>query len=157
MDNKKINRIANQARNSIGNYCINECKSFCCRNGYLVIRENSINLVTQGKKDEFIKKGNLKPLKDGKYSLLLGDHKEPCPSLDIKTFCCKIHKSKLRPKPCREFPMFIEEDIIKLSPRCPAIRENKLYPYIKKLMKLGLKPKEYEQIPELDLYSVKFR
>jgi Fe-S-cluster containining protein len=155
--NKDIQKIADEARNSISKYCIEECRAFCCRNGYLLINPKSIDTVTHNNTKELIEKGLLKKLKNGYYSLFLGNFDIPCKSLDLKDFTCNIHKNKLRPKACRDFPLIIEENTIKLSPRCPAVRENRLYPYIKLLIKKGLRYVKYENIPELSLYNIEFK
>jgi Fe-S-cluster containining protein len=154
---QEIEKIANEARNSISEYCIKECRAFCCRNGYLPVKPKSVKLVAQDRKKELEDKGMLKKLKNGNYSLFLGNYDLPCPSLDLKNFTCIIHKNKLRPKACADFPLIIEESTIKLSPRCPAVRENKFYPYVKMLMIKGLKYKRYENIPELTLYDVELK
>ena len=157
MEDKEAEKIADKARKSLGKYCMEECKAFCCRNGYLVFDKESVEVISQGKRKELEEKGLLKKLKNGKYSLFLGNFDVPCPSLDIKDYTCNIHKSKKRPKACQNFPLFIEGKTIKLSPRCPAIRENKLYPFIKKLIMKGYKLKEYECIPELSLFDVELK
>jgi Fe-S-cluster containining protein len=154
---KEAERIANKARNSLGTYCIKECKAFCCRNGYLVFGEESVDMVTQGRKKELEDKGMLKKLKNGKYSLYLNNHKLPCPCLVVKDYTCKIHKNKKRPQACQQFPIFIEGKTVKLSPRCPAIKENLLYPFLKKLSMKGYKIIEYDYIPELSLFNVEFK
>lgn len=154
---KEALRIANKARNSLGKYCIEECKAFCCRNGYLVFGEESVKIISQDKIKELEKKGILKKLKNGKYSLFLGNFEVPCPSLNIKDYTCKIHKNKNRPNACQDFPLFIEGKTIKLSPRCPAIKENKLYPYLKKLIMKGYKIEEYECIPELSIFDISLK
>lgn len=154
---KEINKIAEKARNSISKYCTNECRAFCCRNGYLIIKPKSINIVTKGQTKELMQKNLLKKLENENYSLFLGNYNVPCKCLDTEKFTCKIHKNKLRPKACKDFPLFIEKDTIKLSPRCPAIRENLLYPYVKQLIMKGLKYVKYEHIPELSLFDIEFK
>jgi len=156
-DLKEAEKIADKARNSLGKYCIEECKAFCCRNGYLVFGEESVDIVTQGRKKELEDKGILQKLKTGRYSLYLNNQKITCPCLDMNKYTCKIHKNKKRPLACQQFPVFVEGKTIKLSPRCPAIKENKLYPFLKKLSMKGYKIIEYDYIPELSLFNVEFK
>lgn len=155
MDNetlKKAQRIANKARKSISDYCMNECGSFCCRKGFIVITPREINKVTKKRTDELLKKEILKKLSNGNYSLYMGNYDTPCPCfIDGK---CSIHKSSLRPKVCGEFPLFVQDGYVRASPRCPAVKEGKLYPYIRQLIDLGFKIMESDPYGEIDLYKV---
>lgn len=151
---KKANSIANKARKSIGRFCYEECKSYCCRKGYLVLTEKEIKLVTHGRQKELEKTPILKKLDNGKYSLFLGGKDEPCPAL--KDFECTIHKSKLRSDTCKNFPLFVEGEYIRLSPRCLAVKQNKLYPFVRQLIKLGYKLQEAESNADT-LYDVVFK
>lgn len=131
----KAEKIADDARNSISSYCSEECKAYCCRNGYLVLKEDEVDTVTQGRRKELIEKKLLKKIKGGKYSLFLGKHGVYCPSL--KDFKCMIHDSPHRSKTCADFPVFLIKNKLRLSPRCLAVKENKLYLYVKQLLALG--------------------
>ncbi len=128
-------KIAKQARKSLGKYCMQECHAYCCRKGYLIL-DKELNLVVNGKKDLLLQNNFLKKMENGKYSLFLGNP-EGCPML--KDFGCMIHKKRNRPLACREFPLFLKDNKIILSSRCPAVKENKLFPYVKKLEALGYK------------------
>jgi len=134
-------KIADKARNSLSDYCINECKSYCCRKGYLILTPIEVKLVCQGKDKELIEKEVLIEMEDGNHSLHLGNKElGGCPSLiDGK---CAIHKDPNRPDTCRTFPVFIEGKKIRLSNRCPAVRANKLYPYVKEFLALGFEIEE---------------
>jgi Fe-S-cluster containining protein len=145
--------IADKARKSIGRFCIEECRSFCCRKCYLVLEEDEVDVVTQGRKAELEAKGLLKRLASGKHSLNMGTSDMACPSLDTGTFRCRIHRHPKRPKTCSNFPLFIEGKNIMLSPRCLAVRLGMLYPFIARLKMMGytiIKPEEYSDI---ELYS----
>ena len=126
-----INKLADEARNSIARYCYEECKAYCCRKGYLPLTEEQAKFFEKSIKDKTL----LKKLPFGKYSLSL---KDGCPQQD-KDFKCKIYNSKIKPKCCSEFPLFIEKKLLRLSPRCPAVKEGKFYPYVKQFLKLGFK------------------
>lgn len=122
--------IADEARNSISQYCIDECRAYCCRKGFLILNQSQKQLIAP---DE-----SLKQLENNMFSLNLSPK---CPMLN-DDFMCTIYTDKLRPDACREFPLFISEKNIHLSSRCPAVREGKFFPYIKQLQMMGyrLKP-----------------
>jgi hypothetical protein len=134
---KKANKIANKARKSISKFCFEECHAYCCRKGYIILTKYEVNKVTQNRKKELEKLDILKKLENGNYSLNMGKNEYPCPSL--QGYKCLVHKSKKRSKTCGDFPIFIEEKYIKLSPRCLAVKENRLYPFISQWMQLGFK------------------
>jgi len=135
-------KILKRARNAIGKFCIEECKSYCCRKGYLIINPEKVDKVCQKRTKELGEKNILKKLKSGDYSLDLGNTEMSCPSLDKENFKCKIHKSKKRPEACELFPIFMHGNEIKISPRCLAVKQNLFYPYIARLKKLGYKISE---------------
>ncbi len=135
---EQAEEIADKARNSLSNYCMKECKSYCCRKGYLILTPTEVKLVCREQEEELKQKEILLEMDDGNYSLQLGNG--GCPSLiDDK---CLIHKNPNRPDTCRTFPLFIEGNKIRLSKRCPAIRANKLYPHIRELTTKGYKVDE---------------
>jgi len=134
----KAEIIAEKARKSISKFCTGECKAYCCRKGYLVLSSEEADLVTQSRTKEFEEKGILNKIRDGKYSLDLGNSEYTCPSLK-KDFKCRIHKNPKRPLACKNFPLFLDEKTVKLSPRCLAVKCRKIYPYIVQLLRLGYK------------------
>ena len=141
--------IAEEARNSLGKYCMEECKAFCCRKGFLPLKESEVDIITLGKREELLSKGVLKKNGD-KYSL---DMRKGCSA--IKDNKCQVYDK--RPKICRDFPLFIEGKIIMASPGCPAVREGKLYPYIKRLLMEGFKLSESDSFGELELYNFEYK
>lgn len=132
-------RVADKARRAISDFCINDCRAYCCRKGYLTFGKDSVKAVTQGR---------IVALKEinGKYSMHLGSG---CPSL--KDFKCLIHKNPKRPLACRQFPIFLEGKTVRLSPRCLAVKNNLLYPYVAKLVKMGYKIGENNPYAEMEL------
>lgn len=146
-----INKLADKARKSISSFCFEECKSYCCRKGYLIMTKKELDKISDGKGKELIDKGSVKEIEKEKYSLYLGTE-AGCPSL--KDYRCSIHKSKLRPKMCREFPIFITEKSIILSPRCLAVKENKFYPFVKQAMNLGYRV--FERRMDTEIYDLVF-
>lgn len=142
-------KIADKARKSISKFCIEECKAYCCRKGYLILDDSNVNLVTQGNKDKLMSNYVLKELGDERYSFFLGHRDHPCPSL--KDHRCMIHSDDKRPLACKNFPLFIEDDILRLSPRCVAVKLGMLYPYVTKLLKMNLKLSKTNSFSELEL------
>lgn len=141
-------RIAALARKSLSKFCREECKSYCCRKGYLVLNQKELGLVSQCKKNELINQGRLKKTNDGRYSLFIGDSNQPCPSLSgLK---CLVYGHKHRPKCCREYPLFIEGNTLRLASRCPAVSLGMLYPYAKRIQMLGYEIIYPVEKPNLD-------
>jgi hypothetical protein len=135
----KIELLLNKARKSISNYCFEDCHSYCCRNGYLVMNEKQTIVLTNNKIKEYIEKGLLTILKNNDYSFNLNKNNHSCPNL--VDFKCIIHKKRLRPNCCKNFPLFLDEEkkIIMISNRCFATKDGKFYPYISQFKKLGYK------------------
>ena len=150
MDEKATNKaekIANKARKSISKFCFEECMAYCCRKGYLVLTKYEVNKVTQGRKKELEKLELLTKLKDGNYSLNMGTPNFPCPSL--QGYKCLVHKSLKRSKTCGDFPIFIQDDYVKLSPRCLAVKQDLFYSYIKQWLALGIKIKKDDPLADI--------
>lgn len=147
-------RIAQQARKSLSIYCVEECKSYCCRKGYLVLSEKEADLVSHGTIKTLETNGQLARMANGNYSLNMSI--AGCPS--FKDEICSIHKSRNRPMACKQFPLFFDGMTIMLSNRCLAVRNGMLYPYIKKLLALGytLREKKHEAdvLSDSDIHQV---
>lgn len=141
-------KIIEEARNSIGTFCMEECKSYCCRKGYLVLTQEQVSLVSNSMRKELEDTKKLKLIM-GKYSL---DLSVTCPSL--KDYKCSIHTHENRPQACKDFPLFIDKKWIKLSPRCLAVKMNKLYPYIHQLLKLGYRLALSNPYSDSDFYKI---
>lgn len=131
--------IANRARSSISRICIEECNAYCCRKGFLVMKEKEKDAVVGEKEDEkrLTQNLELKKLDNGKYSLNLANSGGSCPKL--KDNKCTIYNHPDRPKACGQFPIYVGENKIMLSPRCLAVKMNAFYPYEKEWIKLGYK------------------
>jgi Fe-S-cluster containining protein len=142
---RNLERIADAARKKVGRYCYEECGAYCCRKGYLVMNRKQADLVTAGKTDDMEKTIMLKRISEDRYSLNLN---KTCPSLDMDELKCKIHKKRLRPKPCKEFPIFIKDGTVIFSSRCPAVRSGFFFPYEKAFVRKGLKIKQMHDCPE---------
>lgn len=134
---EEAEKIAKEARQSISDYCINECHAYCCRKGYLILSDEEVDLLITKNKDELIKEESLKKQPDGKTSFNLGNSFGSCPRLvDNK---CTVHKDPKRPSTCDKFPVFVREDSIRLSPRCFAVKTGMMYPFVHKFKELGFK------------------
>ncbi|MDA3836462.1 MAG: YkgJ family cysteine cluster protein [Nanoarchaeota archaeon] len=127
-------KIADNARNSISNYCMEECSAYCCRKGYLILSKKEMQLLVKDKEIQLTKEEFIRPLIDGKYSVSLGNSSGSCPSLINSK--CTLHKDPKRPLVCKEFPIFITENVVRISDRCPAKKVNKFYSHIRELIDL---------------------
>ena len=130
----EIETLAKEARNSIGEFCMEECKSYCCRKGYLSLSKKEAALLSDNRIDEWVKKRLL--------------HK-----LGKKYFKCTVHKDPNRPKACQNYPIFIKGNKIRLSSRCLAVNADKLYPYISQFLKLGYKIEHSYSLEDADIYE----
>ena len=141
MPNNPINKenaeqLAIEARNFLGNYCFNECHAYCCRKGYLILTPKEADLLSNNNKKEMKEKQVLISIQGGKYVLDLASKEFGCPQL--QEYKCNIHTNPKRPLACKEFPLFIcGKKTIRLSRRCPAVRENSLYPYLTQFKLMG--------------------
>lgn len=141
MDEKKIleiNKILIEARNSISNYCINECKAQCCKKGKLILfNEKEIEFICQGKQKKYLKQKIIQKIKNNNYTY--NHQRVKCPHLtnDNK---CDDWKNPNRPKVCFDFPLFFsQKKYIITAQICPAV-ENKLFEkYFEKLKKYEIK------------------
>ncbi len=133
---KKIEKLAKEARESLSDFCINECKAYCCRKGYLIVQDEELNLITKNIREKLLEEGSVKEMWNGKFTLNFGNSIGRCPALDSK-FRCKIHGNDKRPLTCKDFPIFILGKKIKISPRCPAKKENKFFKFEKEAKNLG--------------------
>ncbi len=148
-----INKLADRARKSISSYCFKECKAYCCRKSYLIINNKQADLVTQKHRAKLEQNKILIKISQDKYSLYIGNYGFPCPSL-TKDFKCSIHNKRDRPDTCKQFPIFIEKDTIKLSHRCPAVREDKFYPFIHRWKIAGYKVIVSDPLADSEFYKL---
>ena len=132
-------KLAEKARKSIGKFCSEECKAYCCRCGNLPISKEESELFD---KKTLAKSGN-------GYTFCL--QSQGCPHL--KDFKCKIHSNPLKPLACREFPLFIRNNTVLLSHRCLAVKTGLFYPYIKEFQTNGIRVIESDQIYDSDFYA----
>jgi Fe-S-cluster containining protein len=143
---KNINDISKETMFALSEYCINKCKAYCCRKGYLIVNEEQLNLIlnnNEKKKQRLINNKDIKEMLNGKFSINFSTC-NGCPALSLKTFKCNIYENENRPQTCKDFPIFIVGKKIKISSRCPAKRDNKFFKFEKQAEKLG-----YEIVEDL--------
>lgn len=120
-----IKTFLDDARLSIGDFCMNECNAYCCKKATLPLtKEEAYTLKPLIPKNKIIK--------DDTYHLDLLDG---CPFL--KESMCTIHKEQIKPQICTTYPIFETENQIKFSTACPAVQQNKFYGIIKQLLQSG--------------------
>lgn len=132
---EKIETLAEKTRKKISDFCINECCAFCCRKGYLTLSLREMNLIVGDVEAKLISEEKLNEMLNGKYSLCFENSLEGCPQLKDKK--CLIHANSLRPKTCKDFPIFILGKKIKISNRCPAKADGKFFKFEHDAMNLG--------------------
>ena len=132
---EEIHELANKMRESLSEYCANECGCFCCKKGYITLTPEQVELVCGEHKDKLIQNGDLIELWDGKFSMKFQNCLGGCPQL--KNMKCLIHDNEKRPATCKDFPIFINGKEIKISSRCPAKADNKFYEFEIQAKKLG--------------------
>ena len=125
-----VENLLDEARASISDYCLNECRGYCCRKGYLRLSGEEAAF--------FFSVTKVRVCRDalGEHIFYLGDGDRPCPFLDHDR--CSIHTDDRRPLVCRQFPIFLRDGKqVRFSTRCPAVRENKFYGYMYQLRQRG--------------------
>ncbi|MBI3033470.1 hypothetical protein HYY69_08405 [Candidatus Woesearchaeota archaeon] len=151
---EKILEIADRARNSISNFCSEECQAYCCRKGYLVMKPDEVAVVTHNKVVELTKEGLLKQLPNENFSLHMSKREHGCTSLD-KNNRCTVYNNKKRPKTCHDFPIFIRGKQIFFSPRCLAVKQRKFYPFEKEFLNIGCSFVEENPFVTAEIYDIK--
>lgn len=132
---KKIDKLIEETLKELSYFCVKECKSFCCRNGFLILNQKELDFLCGFKKEKLISEAKIQEKMFGKYLLNLNNSLGGCPQL--KNFKCLIHKRPDRPKTCKEFPIFVLDNKIKISSRCLAKSENKFFKFEIEAKKLG--------------------
>jgi Fe-S-cluster containining protein len=120
--------LANIARDSLSDYCINECKAKCCRVGFLLLKPEELGLFKDG-----IIKELPEIVNDKTHSV---DLRKGCTNL--KENKCVIHKDSKRPKTCSNYPIFIRpEKTILVASTCEGVQNNMLYPFLAEFKREG--------------------
>lgn len=129
-------KIAEDARNSLGDYCINVCKAQCCQRGQLLLmNDKEVNAIVGNKKKKYEECGILALTKNGFYTY--NSEIKTCKNLK-KDFTCKIHLDSSRPLVCRDYPVFLVKGNVMFGKTCPAVQEGKMKPFIERFKKIGV-------------------
>jgi Fe-S-cluster containining protein len=134
----EVDTIADNARNSISDYCINNCKAKCCKRGKLVLfNEKEVNAIVGEHKQKYIEQNILtvNP-KTSNYHYDL--EKKSCKNLTTKNLC-SIHNLNSKPRICRDYPLFILGKYVIVAQDCQAAQNNLLDKHVLEIVKLGYK------------------
>lgn len=132
---KSAHEIAKDARASLGSYCINTCKAQCCKRGYLLVKQDELDSLTDKKEEEYRKDEIVKDF--GEKFLFKLDGKG-CPKLSSDNLCT-IHKNPNRPVLCNDYPLFLTRKYAVVASDCPGANEGLLNDYLKDLEGKGYK------------------
>ena len=134
-----VQEIAQKARKSISSFCIEECKAYCCRKGYLNITHKELKSMITSYEIKHLP-SNIVMKNSNSYTVYLGDALNPCPGLNLD-HTCKIHRKNTRPIGCKNFPIFINEEkkLLFVSSRCPAIKMGMIFQHTRKIVSIGYK------------------
>jgi len=124
--------IAQAARDSIGSYCMTVCKSKCCRRGFLSLNDDQVATVIGP--DPKMHEHRLEVIRSGIQ--LLDIRSQACPALTADNKC-SVYGSKLRPKACNDYPLFLHGTMVVVAQDCLAVQNGLLDPYLKDLKGKG--------------------
>lgn len=120
-----INEKLDEIRNSLGPYCMNECKAKCCKMGKLLLQNNKEyeTIIPKEKEEEYIKKEII--VQNPQTKNVYFDHEKVGGCRHLKGVMCGIYQNPNKPQICRDFPIFKVGDYIMSSSFCQAV-ENKI-------------------------------
>jgi Fe-S-cluster containining protein len=144
----KTEKILSEARTSLCDFCINECKAFCCRKGRLLLNKNQLKLIPKNNLQKLKKNKVLIKINSNKFSMDFEKNNDSC--LFLSKNKCMIYNHENRPRKCIDFPLFKKDNLIFLSKRCLAVQQGILYPFTLKLKKKGFKIKEFDLFLDFD-------
>lgn len=127
----EISKIANKARASISWYCMNECHAMCCRKSHLPLTQKEEKYFSK----HLTKEQHDNRIKPSEFGYTM-DLKEGCIFLR-EDFGCSIHKSTHKPKTCSDFPIYIKDNHVFIASKCSAVKDGKLYPYVRRMKQEG--------------------
>ena len=120
-----ILKLVDEARDSIGEYCMNSCKAKCCKRGKLAVNEEQAKFIIKNKK---IKTEN-------KSGLTIINLDNICPAL--KDNKCSVYDK--RPQSCRDYPLFYNNNMLFADAKCEAVQKGMFEEFLKKIEKMGIK------------------
>ncbi len=120
-----IPELIDEARDSIGEYCMNTCKAKCCKRGKLAVNDEQAKFIIKNKKIKIEKK----------LGLTIINLDDVCPAL--KDNKCGVYEK--RPQSCRDYPLFLNNNMIFADAKCEAVQKGMFYEFLKKIEKEGVK------------------
>ncbi len=116
------------ARKSIADFCVTVCRQSCCKRGRLFVREDEVNLVTQGSPSLARK------TRSDLYKIIL----TPCPSLNRDAGRCLVYDK--RPPMCQEYPIRLADldgEKVLVVNECDAVSRSLLDSQIEQIKQMG--------------------
>ena len=126
-------QLLDEARSSIGWFCMSECKALCCRKGSVPLRDTAeVDVVVDGMSQEWKELKLLTKEDNGLH--LLHVEKHGCPRL-TQDFKCSVYDK--RPQACRDFPLYVLGKKIVAAAWCPAVQKGLFEKHFDELKKRG--------------------
>lgn len=111
----------NELRSSLTSYCVNICKSQCCKKGKLLLMNSSeVELIISSSKD-----GKALSLSEAGNFHFNFELSGACKHLCYKGLC-EVYLNENRPKVCLDYPLFKVKGFIVTANNCMAINEGVL-------------------------------
>lgn len=127
--------LLDNARASLGSYCMTVCKAKCCNKGKLLLSQKEAIMLTKRLSHPQLTKRD-----DGCFDLSLA---QGCPSL--KGSACGVYSQ--RPKMCRDYPIFDrglnDTRRIVFASSCEGNEIGLLQAYKEELLRRGLKVEDF--------------
>ena len=130
-----IHQLADQARNSLGSFCMQVCTAQCCRRGYLSLRKDEISTVTGNREEQLRKEEQVIDTSDGRTLLQLDHGNGPCPSLCENL--CLIYRHGKRPQVCHDYPLFVFNKTVVVASDCLGVQQGRLDAALKEMEARG--------------------
>jgi len=125
-NNKKIIAGLDELRSSLSSYCVDVCKSQCCKKGkLLLLNSGEVNLISEGKKDELLLSKTLVKSESDNIHFDFSKNKNSCTKLCLDGLCL-VYGNKNRPKVCSDYPLFKVKEFVMAADSCRAVREGVL-------------------------------
>ena len=118
-----IAQLAQEARTSLSTFCSQTCKALCCKSGQLIVSETESILFPTTRTER----------PDGLYAIQIAPK---CIHLNSNNQC-SIYDS--RPKPCRDFPVYVRGETIVIAGWCQGQQAGLLQEFVIQFEKLGCK------------------
>ncbi len=118
----EIQQLANEARASLSEFCSQTCKALCCKSGQLIVSQEESQIFPATRTER----------PDGLYAIQIAPK-----CIHLKNDRCSVYES--RPKPCRDFPVYVRGETIVIAGWCQGQQAGLLEEYKEKFRKLGCK------------------